>query len=196
LKLSTILVGIGGAVVGIGLLGQRLGGMLKSGVEQAGSAILGVNVALSDVSVSPFTGKVSLTGLTVGNPQGFSDAPLFTANLISCRAEVATLWTSDIHLYEVALDGAALTYEIGIGGSNLNALAANLGGGGGKSATLLRIDSLNLTNLTANVGALGFTKGVKIPDIALSNVGDSSGKGLPPEQVLALIVRKVIAGVV
>jgi hypothetical protein len=52
------------------------GAMVKSAVNTFGPAVMGVPVRLQGASFRPWSGKLSLNTLHVGNPQGFKTPAL------------------------------------------------------------------------------------------------------------------------
>ena len=92
-------------------LSSNAGGMIKNGVETYVPPIIGAEVALAKVDLDPANGAASLSGLLIGNPEGF---------------DVATLASDVIHIKEVRLDAPDMIYEIGTNGNNIGKIQENV----------------------------------------------------------------------
>lgn len=104
------------------------GSVIKGAVNTVGSPILGVPVHLNDAYFNPLKGKVSLNGLTIGNPEGFSEGNIFSLDEVSVHLDIASLPGSDpIIIHEIVVDNIGVLYELKGGKSNLETLLAGLG---------------------------------------------------------------------
>ena len=185
-KLLLLIAGLG---IGYYLLTQRLGSL----VAKAGSYFLEVPVSVVSAGLSPFSGAVTLNGLAVANPAGFSDSNFFSVNQVAVVSEIKTLWTSNIHLYSVVIDGANFVYEMGLSGSNLSAFQGQLSSGEPTAVgtpTILTIDKLVLTNSVVTASLFGLQKAIKLPSVELDNLQDT------PDKILLAILGKIAIGVV
>jgi len=183
-------------VVAVVFVFSSLDDLVKEAVETAGSEVTGVSVTLDGASVSPTDGKGSLKGLTVGNPSGFETDYAFSLGAVSVNIDTATVTSDPVVIKEVMINGPKVTYELGSGGSNVDAIQKNVdnfikkhGGGSGDSSSSddegegpkLVIENLYIKGGEISVSAtmLGGKKmTTPLPDIHLQDIGkESDGAG-------------------
>ncbi len=99
---------------------------IKKVVETFGPDYTLTRVELADVSLSPFSGKGSLSGLAVGNPQGFSGANAFYLGEISIVVDTQTINADPVIIPSVRISAPRITFEQGKKGSNLQHLLKNI----------------------------------------------------------------------
>jgi hypothetical protein len=179
--------------------------LIKTAVETYGSEAMKATVQLDDVEVSPTSGQGTMRGLFVGNPQGFDTASAFKLGAVSVRLDIGTLGEDTIVINEIIIDKPEVTYEIGTGGSNIDALKRNVNayagterkGTAGKKADgagpKLVITKLRITGGVVNVSA-AMLKGKKLsaplPTIELNDIGKEKG-GASPGEVIEQVIERV-----
>lgn len=178
-----------------------LGSWIKAGIACAGPELLGVESAVESVSVSVLGGSISLKGLAVGNPEGYTAPHFVKADLISVSANIWALMKKEIHVREIILDGPELTYEISGVKSNLSAIMDNLTGEETEAekdspeedagAYRWKIDRILIKNVRLKGVALGETFDVTIEEIELNNIQDADGRGLSTSDVLATVLSSI-----
>lgn len=187
-KSLKILAGIFvGLAILIALLIVFLNTIVVKTVNEVGPAALGVPVALQDARVRPFRGKTTLTGLHVGNPEGFKTAGLLDLGSIAVQLDRASLLTDTLVIKKIAIDGLVVTYERGMFNSNLGALIDQLSAQTEaeekknepeKPGRKVVIEQVVITGGRMNVsltGAAALTGGgvlpIPLPTITLSDIG-------------------------
>lgn len=125
---------LGGLAVVAGLvlagLELSLNRIVRTAVNAAGPAALGVPVTLRGADVSLMRGRAALTGLHVGNPAGYKTDGLLDLGSIAVKVDLSSLLSDVVHVEEIAIDGLVVTYEKGLLNSNLGALIDQLSAGG------------------------------------------------------------------
>ena len=170
---------------------------------------------MKDAEVSVTSGEGALSGLRVGNPKGFATDSAFWLGKISLKLDVATIGSDPVVVKEIVILAPEVTYELGEGGSNIDALQRNVdsyvkqlagGGGGAQSSTetaggdngpKLVIENLYVRDGKVKVSAAalgGETLDASLPAIHLKNIGKKSG-GATPDQVIAKIFASLSGGV-
>ena len=111
-------------VVIVVLLGvwMFLGTVIRTGVQQVGSAVTKCDIKVEDVSVSLLRGKVSIRNLVVGNPEGFKTANAFTLGSVDVSMKPLSVLSDRIIIDEILVEAPELTYELA-----LSKLTSNLG---------------------------------------------------------------------
>jgi len=102
------------------------GNVIKEGVNRVGPQVLGVPVKLDSARFYPLRGHVSLTGMFVGNPEGFNTESLFDMKHLEIDLNVKSLFTDTIIIDRILIDSPQITYEVGVRGTNLGALLEKL----------------------------------------------------------------------
>jgi uncharacterized protein involved in outer membrane biogenesis len=142
--------------------------------------------------------SISLRGLDVANPKGFTSPSFVKADLISVSAEVGALRKKEIHLYLVTLDGPEITYEVAKPKSNVAVLMDNLKGTGEapkpaekEEPVKLKIDRFTLSNAKVHLIVYGKPFDVSLGTVVINNLDDGHGNAIPADQVLDRVLAKL-----
>jgi len=158
--LPRILIGLLVLVVAaVGLLWIFQGRVVKAAIQSGGTWATGVPTKVDDVSAGLLGGKLELTGLTVANPEGFAPQPFVSLGTARADWETRSLFSDEVHVKELALDGVALHIERNASGTNYKKIlehARSRGKGEKKpeeqgSKRVLVVDRIVLTNVTAEL---------------------------------------------
>ena len=164
---------------------------------------------LNKVEIDVTSGQGGLSGLKIGNPKGFETPSAFELGGISIKLDIGTVTEDTIVIKEIVISKPQITYELGPGGSNIDAIRDNIdryvkarsggakadartGDGGGPK---LVIENLYIRGGTVSVSAnIPLMKGRKLtaplPDIHLKDIGKEE-KGATPGQVAEEILAAV-----
>ena len=180
-------------VIALVVVASQAGSLIRNGVETYGPEITGTSVTLGGVDVSLLSGNASINNLVVGNPKGFKSSEAFRIAEVSVKLDVVSLFSEQIRIEKILIDGAELTYEQLNKQSNIDALKRNVekntgAGSGGSDATegsssdvQLVIDDLyiNGTQVNVLVAVLGKEEqqSVTIPDMHLKDLGKGGSDG-------------------
>lgn len=88
--------------------------------------ILGCDVTIGDIDVSPAFNGCSVRGIKVGNPKGFETETAFKLDDVTVQVQLTSLASDAIVVKNVIIDGARVTYEQGATTSNLFAIKNNI----------------------------------------------------------------------
>jgi hypothetical protein len=201
LGLGALIVLIGGSLVAAYFLGS----IVRSGVNNFGPKFTQTKVELAGAELSPFTGKGSLSKLTVGNPKGWSDNPAFYLGQIKIDLEPGSVFGETVVINEIVIDQPEFNYETRILTSNIKDLLKNIesytGGGGqepvakdGKPRRFI-VKKFLLTNGKATVGLGTTAVAVNLPTITLTDLGTNVG-GHTAGQMSGVILKEVLGQVV
>ncbi len=172
-----------------------LNSLVKSTIEKFGSEMTQSEVRVAHVQLSPTDGQGSLSGLSVGNPKGFSTPHAFKANHIEVAIEPATLTKDVVLIHKILVASPDITYENGDNGTNFDAIQRNIKLYLGNSKTAddnrpdirVIIESLTIRDIKVNYnGMLNLT----LPDIELHNIGKKKG-GATSAQVVNAIINEL-----
>jgi hypothetical protein len=192
-----LVVVVGGAFV---FLLSNIDSIVKTAVEEVGSDVTKVKVSLDKADISVTSGKAALSGLTVGNPQGFKGDYAFQLGAVAVALDTGSIGKQPIVIKEVRITSPKVIYEMNNqGGSNVDAIKKNVDastgtgtakgsgptqtGGGGSSGGAkkpasdepkLVIENVYITGGEVGVAAefLGGRKmGAPLPSIHLKDIG-------------------------
>ena len=112
--------------------------LIKRAIEHYGPQLTGTAVKVRQVKLEPGQGVGAITGLEIGNPQGFSAPHAVTLGEMKLAVDPSTITSNVVHVKEISLEAPTITYERGAGGDNLSAIQKHIksqlpksqGGGG------------------------------------------------------------------
>jgi uncharacterized protein involved in outer membrane biogenesis len=180
---------------------SRLGSLIVAAVGKYGSEVTQVKVRLNEAEVSVTSGQGALRGLTIGNPAGFKTPTAFELGEISLKLDTATVTSDPIIIKEIVVSEPRVTYELGLQGSNIDAIKRNVDAytkagpaegvaqekkdGGPRFV----IENLYIRNGKVDIGSSvsDQTMSAPLPDIHLTNIGKEKN-GAAPEEVTEKII--------
>jgi len=187
-----------------------LNSMVKQGVVTFGPEVIKAPIQLDGVSISAFSGKGELTGLVVGNPEGFKTPHAVKLATASLQVNPASLLADKIVVQSIKVDAAEITFEGSLGSSNLgkiqenvDAYVASLLGPAGKESKSdqksapgkkLQVDELIISNAKINLSMTilgGKSATVPLPEIKLTNLGQGAD-GVTPAEVIKVVMKDVM----
>jgi hypothetical protein len=188
-----VVVGLG---VGIWWLARSLDSLVEAAIEKYGSELTGTEVAVDGVEIGVRDGSGAIDGLTIANPDGFSDGTAVSLGRGSIRVDPGTLRSDPVVVEEILISTPRLLLELdGSGKTNLGVLkdrvqsaTAGSGGGGAGSgggtadAPRLRVASFRFEEGTVVVDAtaLGGDRSERtLPAVRLTDIGGANGAPAP-----------------
>lgn len=209
---AVLLLMIVGAVV---YIGSNLDGIIKTAIETYGSKATQTRVSVADVKIDLQNGAGSISGLNVGNAEGFTDADIFRLGDIRTRIDTGSLTGNPIVIDELVISAPQVFYEINASGaSNVDALRRNLEAsipasspearaekpaGGEEMKMVIRRLVIEGGQAGMRIAALGDRQQtVSLPRIELSDIGKKSGgaTALEVAQLLSDAMLKNVKGAV
>ena len=203
LKIVVVLVLV--VAIFVGVVFFYLDSGIKQTVETYGPHYTKSSVELANVNLSPLSGKVSLKGLVVGNPQGFQTKNAFSLGEITIALDTDTVAADPIVIESLRIIAPEITFEQGKSGSNLQQLqknvaastrsGANASGSAEQNAETGPGRKLIIRQLVISGGQIhysnpllgGKTVDVPLPDITLNGIGEKSNGATGAEVVEQLI---------
>jgi hypothetical protein len=192
---NKILIGVGVVVLILVVLIWRvfanLDGIVASAIESAGSEALKTSVSVSDVKINLSEGKAAIGGLTVANPDGYSNANLFELEGIEVDLDLGSIGKDVLVITSIHIQNPKMIFEgDAAGGSNMQTLIENMesGSGGGEAldnngageSTPLRmiIDKFEFSGADVHATSElkpGESMDLKLPPISMKGIGRSEG---------------------
>jgi len=179
--LIVLLVGIIAAGVYFYL---NFGSLVERTIETVGSNATGTAVEVGSLDVNLGERSAAIHDFTIANPDGFSGGNAFSLNEISVAVESVS--RDLIVLDEVVVDSPQVLYEFTEGGTNIDAIRANIdayqqrlggggSGGGGGSDTKIIINRLRFTGGNVHATAQDREVDIDLPPLTLTDLGRASG---------------------
>jgi hypothetical protein len=181
-----------------------LGSLVKAGVNKVGPRVTQSKVELAGASISPFSGAGSLTGLSVGNPQGWSNANALYLGRIDFAVQPSSLFHEVIVINDLSVAEPAFVYETHIVSSNIGDLLKNIEAAVGSKAESdtkaekprkFIVKHLRLQNAKVSIGVGAAAIPLPMPDVELVDLGVKEG-GLTSSQLSFAIMRAVMPNII
>lgn len=195
-------------VVGVVVTSFFLGNIVKAGVNKFGPTITQTKVELQSASISPLSGSGTLSGLSVGNPTGWSVADAFKLGKVHLSLEPFSVLKETIVINELTIENPEFLYETKIVASNVTDLMKNIEKslGGDKSAEpktkdgkpiklIVRKLVLKGGRVTLGVGGAGGMMTLPMPQVDMVDIGVKEG-GVTPAQLAFAIMGNVVPSIV
>lgn len=175
-----------------------LDSIVKNGIEAVGSDVLGTGVSVSSVSISPFSGSGTIRGVTIENPEGFTEDNIIQLGEVTVSLNLSSLLGDIIEIYEVSVIEPVITYETKITTDNIRALLVNLPSTPGAANEDVAVDAgkgliikeFNLREAQVNLIASIIEQSVVLGDIQLLDIG-TENQAATVSQALEKIVGAV-----
>lgn len=190
-------------VVGYLYLISTLDSAVQESVEENVTHLTGSPVSIESVDFSVFSGKGSITGLRVSNPEGFSENPALTLGKILFEIDMDALSMDPLTVKQIRADSAGILVEKnGEGNINFQVLSQNLkkssqGKAPAEKAKNNWIANLKISEFILSEGRVtlsGFAESsreITTPELRLLDLGGSSGA--PPEKIGEEILSRIFS---
>lgn len=194
-----LFIAVGG---GIYFLLSSLDDIVKSAIETYGSEAAQTAVRVDSVKIGLRDGTGAIYGLTVGNPSGFALPQVFSLGEISVQIDLDSLSENVFVIEQMTVRAPEVFFELDQAGkTNLDVLKQKISSGGSGSAvsssssqdgsaeTKIIIRKLLFTdgNIHAKVVPLNKDYELKLPRIAMTNLGGNSGA--TPSQIADQVLK-------
>jgi len=177
--------------------------IVKRAIESYVPDIIGAEVKLESVALSPASGAGVITGVAIGNPKGFSAPQAASVRTVDVAVDPATVAKDVVLVRRIAIVGPTITYQTGRNGSNFDAFKRNVDRYVGKrdpsaarGGTRLIVDSLTIRGATVNfvpeLPVRGATISYTLPDIRLVDVGKRQG-GVTPGELSKIVLDALVS---
>ena len=190
---------------GSGILNKSI----KKGVETFGPKITQTSVQLDEVGLSILSGNGTLSGLYVGNPEGYNRKNIFELNQIDVDINTKSILGDQIVINKIYIRRPHISYEKNLRSSNFKDLLKNIEGTSEKpesdkpekdvvskdeASKQLLIKKLIIEDATVFASILGVGTEISLPRIEMSDVGKKDGKssiGNTLNQILIEILKYI-----
>lgn len=192
--------------IGLYFTGQYfLGSIAKAGVNKFGPGITQTRVELDGAHISPFSGVGTLSGLSVGNPTGWSAADALSLGKIHVQVEPMSLFKDVIVINELIIEQPEFLYETKIVASNIGDLLKNVEASMGSRTAQPQTEEgkpikMIIKKLVLREGRVKLGLGTQVttlpmPEIDMVDLGVAEG-GATPTAIAYAVMRNVTTNVV
>ena len=195
-------------LIAAGLAWYFIDAIARTGIEKGATYALGVETTVDDLSLSLLGGTMTMDGLTVSNPEGYTTPHLVRSGRFDLKVDPGTVLKDKVVVNRFHLDGLDMNIEQkGLRQSNLSVIMGNLKRFKGPdkqepdkpkeepSGKKVVVDRIVIENVVAHVhlASIG-SKTVKVPRIVLENVSND-GQGLTISELTARLLPAILAAV-
>lgn len=208
-----VLIGVGGVVLVLAVfiwqVVANLDSIVAGVIEDVGSDVLKATVSVSGVSIDLKEAKAGIAGMTIANPDGYSDANLFEMQGIEVDLDLKSLGTDVLVIEAIRIQDPKIVFEGDAdGGSNMQTLLNNIESGpsddsaatDGESAKMI-IDYLEFSGGDIKASSdlkPGEELDLRLPGIKMSGIGraqDGVTADVVAKEVTAELASVIISAV-
>ncbi len=190
----------------------NLGKIVKTGINKVVPQVTKCEAHVDDVNFNVFGGKFEIKNLVIKNPEGYKTDQAFSLGHIFVNVKMASLMSDVIEIDQVLIDAPEITYEVGLGNSNLNTILENVNSSlpssegeekkeekeekkeGGKKVV---VNLVKVTNGKIGVSAKiagGMEAPIALPDIEIKDLGKKEG-GISMVQAAAVTLKTTLLSI-
>lgn len=114
------------AVVGLVAAYLFMGRIIEKAIETAGPVVTKCPVSVGRVDFRPLRGKLRIVNLEVGNPEGFKTPSAFKVDEVRLAMVPRSVFSDLIEVEEIYIGGPQITYEMGLGSTNIGTILDNV----------------------------------------------------------------------
>lgn len=178
-----------------------LDSIVSTGIEVAGSRVLGTAVTVDSVAIFPLTGSGSISGLRVANPEGFNSEYAMQLDQVAIGIDLGSIMSDVVEVSSVEISRPQITYERRLTTDNIRALLNNIPSSGAsapaesEAVRKLIIREFLMENPQLNLVAASIEAPIRLPNIALNNIGEEGNAATAAEvvrQILSAVNRSIL----
>ena len=196
------------ALVAVLTLPLTIGPIVKTAASVGGPKALGVPVSVGNVSLNPLAGRLVVSQVKVGNPQGYSDKNAFEVEKVEIGLDIQSLRSNTIQVRKIQIDAPGIVFETKDGKSNFDTILAHAKktsdeekikeiGKDTKPGKKVVIDAFSLSDAKVSYASsltLGKAVTLPLPSVTLKNIGKASG-GVTFMDAVMEIMKGVLGGI-
>jgi hypothetical protein len=199
-------------VVGVIVVGLRLGDIVKSGLETVGPKVTQTSLTVNSVSVSLVGGSAGVNGLVLGNPEGYKTPSAISIGKAAVSLSPGSILSDKVVIRSIKVRDAEITFEGNpLGANNLTKIMDNVNATAGaaskagtnaaatpaeqKAAKKLEVDDFLITGAKVRASLTGLVNkeiSVTLPDIHFTDLGKGS-EGITGAELTQKVLREINA---
>jgi uncharacterized protein involved in outer membrane biogenesis len=168
-------------------------GMIQVAIENAGTGAVNAAVTIDKTRLSMLGRSLSIEGMTINNPPGYSHRPFLTLKRGDTRVKTLSLLSNKIAIRSLTLDGLDVMLESSGSGNNLQDVLNAL-----HNATLsgkaLYVSNLEITHITVNMMLPSSDGSLKAVPLKLSPIR-MTDLGRNEQMDMRSLLHKILAAI-
>ena len=187
-------------IIALLILYLSLDGLIRSGVERGATHSTGLPASLASAKLSLSAGTLELAGLAIDNPPTYCKCKMISMHEFQSSAQISSLFTNDVILPEIDIDGLDISLEQNGLNSNLsdilNHSKTSTPAAGGASAPTppgrnMHVGLIKLTNTKVHLSALGQSTTLDLGPIEIKDPTNPDGRPMKIADVVSQILIHV-----
>ena len=211
LKIIGILVII--LIVAVFAIILNLDKIVKTGINTVVPQVTKCEAYVEDVNFNVFGGKFEIKNLVIKNPEGYKTDHAFALGHIFVNVKMGSLMSDVIEIDQVLIDAPEITYEVGLGNSNLNTILENVNSSlpesddkekkeepqkeEKKEGKKVIVNLIKVTNGKIGISAKiagGMEAPIVLPDLEIKDLGKKEG-GISMVQAAAITLKTTLLSI-
>lgn len=172
---------------------------IRYALETEGTSATQTGVSVEDVNLSIMGGSLSLSGLKLANPDGYTTPEALSLGKVSAKVDRNSLFSDQIVVDQISLDAPSITFERGKEMSNLEKikqaidqyLPATPDQQEPTKTVLIRELLINGAKLNYNLKPGAKIRSLTLPDTRVENIGGTDGSGVSYQVAVEQIVDQM-----
>jgi len=179
-------------------------------IEARFTRAIGLRTRIAVFWISPLQSKITVKNLTIANPEGFSDKPLFRLKSCSAYIKLSTLTQDIVHIESIKLRGITIIAEHDRDRFNLDSLKHSAPPTDkraeekpekssdkkqARKRKLFIIETLQAKDIRVRVSSSTLSKNsiqFKLPNVVIDNFADTDETPLTADQIIYKLVYSII----
>ena len=187
--------------------------ILKGSIEKIGSTVTKSDITIETIDLSLFKGELLLENFKVGNPEGYKTDEAFSLAKVFVSLKPSSLMSDTIQITEVQIIDPSLTFEAGLGNTNLGTILENVNRfvpsgdpdkpkekpEGDKPGKKVQIDHVVVKGGNVRLSAKilgGAALPIPLPGVELNDIGKDKEEEVGMVEASALILKEMLTGAI
>ncbi|MBQ4480301.1 MAG: hypothetical protein II943_06655 [Victivallales bacterium] len=170
-------------VIAVMVINANLGRIVRKALVTWGPKLTGTDIQVEDIDISVIRGDLKVKNLLIGNPEGYKTPSILEIGELHVKMDTRSIFSDIIHIQLIEIKEPKVTYEVGLGNSNVSTLLDRLTKAEeaeekeeeeSESSKRVVIDQVNVDDGSIHLAAKvtgGYSLPIPLPDIHLSDIG-------------------------
>lgn len=187
--------------------------ILKGSIEKIGSTVTKSDISIEKINLSLLKGELLLENFKVGNPEGYKTDEAFSLTKVFVSLKPSSLMSDTIQITEVQIIDPSLTFEAGLGNTNLGTILENVNRfvpsgdpnkpkekpEGDKPGKKVQIDHVVVNGGKVRLSAKilgGAALPIPLPGVELKDIGKEKENEVGMVEASAMILKEMLTGAI
>ena len=171
-------------VVAVLVINANLGKIVRKALLTWGPELTGTDIQVEDIDISVLRGDLKVKNLLIGNPKGYKTPSILEIGELHVKMDTWSVFSNTIRIQLIEIKDPKVTYEVGLGNSNVGTLLDRLTKAeetektrpkeSSKSSKRVIIDQVKIDDGSIHLAAKitgGYALPIPLPNIHLSDIG-------------------------